>query len=42
VHSGKEIKILSGVPDADQAKFVEDKLEALLHTKNQPDSGEYR
>ncbi len=41
VHSGKEITMLSGVPDADQAKFVEDKLEALLHIKNQPVSGEY-
>ena len=42
VHSGKEIKMLSGVPDADQAKFVEEKLKALLHIENRSISGEYQ
>ena len=39
---GKDIKILSDLPDADQAKYVEEKLEALLHIENQSVRGEYR
>ena len=39
---GKDIKILSDLPDADQAKFVKERLVALLHIENQPVRGEYR
>jgi len=41
-NSGKDIKILSDLPDADQAEFVEERLKALLHIENQPVRGEYR
>jgi hypothetical protein len=40
--SGKEITLLSDLPDAYQAKFVEERLEALLHIENQSVRGEYR
>jgi len=41
-NSGKDAKILSGLSDADQAKFVEEKLKALLHLENRSIPGEYR
>ena len=41
-NSGKDVQMLPGLPDADQAKFVEEKLEALLHIENRSIPGEYR
>jgi len=40
-HSGKNLKLLAGLPNSEQALFIEQEIEKFLHIEDVPVRGEY-